>query len=252
MTTVFEAVQALCLSMPETTTKSSHGFPIFLVREKQFATYSLNHHGDGKAALLLNASPETQTMLVESAPNIFFKPPYIGPKGWIGVELNKGLKWSRVCDLTHQAYVRTAPDALGRDVKKPGTPAPTVPLTEADIDPLKSSSNQALLKKISKICMALPETVLDQQFGNPAFRAGKKAYCLLCHGEHGPYLQFWVGRDAQAEYMDKRFSIPPYVGHNGWLNLDLTVKPNWAEIEALIETSYRHFALKRMLKALDE
>lgn len=254
MTTVFEAVQQLCLTLPETSEALSHGFPVFRVRNTQFATYSLNHHGDGKVALLLNASPETQSMLVESAPNIFYKPPYIGPKGWIGVELNQGLKWQRVIALTLQAYQRTAPPALARKSIGPGTPAPTVEMRPEDIDPLKSKANQAILRQLRTICLPLPEVVEDQQFGNPAFRAGKKAFCLLVNHQHdqpGIHLQIWVGRDAQAGFTDARFKVPAFSGHNGWLEIDLNQNLDWAEIEILVKTSYRNFALQRMLKVLD-
>lgn len=251
MTSVYAAVQSACLAFEETEEKISHGFPIFTVRGKQFATYSVNHHGDGKVALLLNASVESQTMLVDSAPNIFFKPPYIGHKGWVGVELNKGLKWPRVLQLTYEAYVRTAPATLAREAAIPSNPAPTQKLKPEDIDPLKSTANQKLVKKIEEICLKLPEVELDSQFGNPAFRAGKKNFCVIGHGERGTYLQFWVGRDAQPNFTDKKYWIPAHVGHNGWLNLSLE-KPDWQEIIQLLETSYRHFALKRMIKALDE
>ncbi|SVC37992.1 uncharacterized protein METZ01_LOCUS290846, partial [marine metagenome] len=54
MTTIYEAVQALCLSFPETEELTSHGFPNFKAAGKIFATYSANHHGDSKDALLLN------------------------------------------------------------------------------------------------------------------------------------------------------------------------------------------------------
>lgn len=252
MTSVYNAVQAGCLAFPETEEKVSHGFPIFTVQGKQFATYSLNHHGDGKVALLLNASVESQSMLIESAPTIFFRPPYIGHKGWVGVELNQGLKWPRVLQLAYEAYVRTAPSKLAKVAKIPDTPAPTQKLEPEDIDPLKSQSNQKLIKRISDICLALPEVELDSQFGNPSFRAGKKNFCVVTNSERGPYLQFWVGRDAQPGFTDAKYWIPAYVGHNGWLNMELTGKVDWIEVAALLETSYRHFALKRMLKSLDQ
>ncbi|MFT7139242.1 MAG: hypothetical protein ACJAYE_000775 [Candidatus Azotimanducaceae bacterium] len=252
MTTVFEAVQKLCLALPETGETVSHGFPVFTVRHKQFATYSLNHHGDSRVALLLNASIETQSMLTESAPDIFFKPPYIGAKGWIGVELNRGLKWQRVIALTLQAYQRTAPPSLARTSIDPNTPAPTVAMQPEDIDPLKSKANQAILQRLRTICLPLPEVVEDQQFGNPAFRAGKKAFCSLAHNQHGCHLQIWVGRDAQPGFTDTRFNVPAYSGHNGWLDVNLSQKQDWLEIAALVNASYRNFALKRMLKRLDD
>ena len=82
MTTTYDVVKQICLGLPETEEIISHGFPHYKVRNKGFATYSVNHHGDGKVALLLNAAPESQQMLVESAPKHFFVPPYIGPRGW--------------------------------------------------------------------------------------------------------------------------------------------------------------------------
>ncbi len=51
---------------------------------------------------------------------------------------------------------------------------------------------------------------------------------------------------------DDRYDISPYTGHNGWIDLDVEDHEDWQEIELLLLESYRHFALKRMLKALDE
>jgi hypothetical protein len=102
-----ESIRKICLSFPETQAKLSHGSLTYFARGKSFAIFSLNHHGDGKVALLLNTSREMQQMLVGSAPDIFFVPPYIGPKGWVGVELNKGLAWKRVLKLSYEAYCRT-------------------------------------------------------------------------------------------------------------------------------------------------
>ena len=96
MTTIYEAVQALCLSFPETEELVSHGFPRFKVAGKIFATYSVNHHGDNKVSLLLNLGKDMQQILVKSAPKHFYVPPYTGSKGWVGVELNKGISWERI------------------------------------------------------------------------------------------------------------------------------------------------------------
>jgi len=62
---------------------------------------------------------------------------------------------------------------------------------------------------------------------------------------------FWVGADRQNLLTaDARFQIPPYIGHNGWISLDVSRHGDRNEIEALARQSYRHFALKRMLKQL--
>ena len=121
-----------------------------------------------------------------------------------------------------------------------------------DINPLKSASNQLILNKLRSICVNLPEVSESKQFGNPAFKAGKKSFCTLSARREKIQLQVWVGPDRQLSLtsFDERFEIPAYVGHNGWINLDLTLKQSWEEIQDLLLISYEHFALKRMLKIL--
>jgi len=253
MISINEAVKKICLSLPDTEEVSSHGFPTYKVNGKGFATFSLNHHGDELVALLLNIGRETQQMLVESAPDYFFIPPYTGPKGWVGINLNKDLAWTRVSQLTWNTYCRVAPAALARSTEPVVLQDKVAAMTPEEINPIRSANNQKLLKKLRKICLNLPETSEDLQFGNPNFRAGKKAFCNLSATSSRVTLQFWAGPDRQSSLtaFDERFKVPPYVGHRGWLNLDLTHQQNWPEIEQLILNSYRHFALQRMLKALD-
>jgi hypothetical protein len=254
MSSFTDVVNEVCLGLPETETATSHGFPVFRVRGKQFATYSVNHHGDGKVSLLLNASRETQQMLVSSAPVHFFVPPYIGTRGWVGVELNKGLSWDRISQLTHEAYCRTAPTTLARDSEPVKVKPPTEKLRPEDIDPLQSAANQKIIKQLRDRCLKLPEVIEDKQFGNPSFKAGKKSFCGISAYEGVTKLQIWVGVDRQVALtsFDDRFEVPQYMGHHGWINLNLMEKQNWQEIQDLLEISYRHFALKRMLKVLDE
>ncbi len=156
--------------------------------------------------------------------------------------------------LTWEAYIRVAPAALANSVAPVTVKPPTTKMALKDINPLKSNKNQGILNKLRSLCFNLPEVIEDKQFGHPAFKAGKKSFCTLSHREGKTRLQIWVGADRQAALtsFDKRFEIPAYVGHNGWINLDLTIKQNWTEIEELLLISYEHFALKRMLKALQE
>ena len=254
MTTYYDVVQQLCLGLPETEEITSHGFPNFKVAGKVFATYSVNHHGDGKVALQLNLGKDMQQMLIESAPKHFFVPPYSGPKGWVGIELNRGIAWDRVSQLACDAYHRTAPAALAGTASPVDVEAPTVPMRPEDIDPYRSSANQRLLKKLRQICLALPEVTEATQFGSPCFKAGKKTFCNLHRWEDQTELQAWVGADRQPALIsfDERYRIPAYIGHNGWISFSLAGKPSWQEVEALVLDSYRHFALKRMLKALEQ
>jgi predicted DNA-binding protein (MmcQ/YjbR family) len=119
---------------------------------------------------------------------------------------------------------------------------------------MQSKRALAVLKELRAICLSLPETTEDKQFGNPVWRAGKKvfaqAYCY--RADRKLQLAFWVGVDQQALLIrDDSFSIPAYLGHNGWIAVDVTKDANWREIRSLVLFSYRHFAIGRMLRALD-
>ena len=91
-----QAVREVCLWFPEAEEFLSHGSPNFRVRGKTFAAYTVNHHGDGRVALWLNAPRGAQEMHVSAEPRHFFVPPYVGPRGWLGVHLDKGLSWKRI------------------------------------------------------------------------------------------------------------------------------------------------------------
>lgn len=73
--------------LPETMEKLSHGEPTFFVRKKVFAMFSNNHHNDGHVAVLVPAAIGIQEMLVRSAPKKFYRPAYVGVRGWVGIEL---------------------------------------------------------------------------------------------------------------------------------------------------------------------
>ena len=97
-----ERVRTICLSIPGTVEKLSHGEPTFFTPKRVFAMFANNHHGDGRIALWLPAAPGVQTALVGEAPEIYFRPPYVGPAGWVGVEL------ARVDDEQLGALIREA------------------------------------------------------------------------------------------------------------------------------------------------
>ncbi|MEO8434460.1 MAG: MmcQ/YjbR family DNA-binding protein [Pyrinomonadaceae bacterium] len=84
-----ERVRRICLSLPETTEKLSHGEPTFFVRKKVFAMCSINHHDDGHVAVTAPAAIGIQEALIKEAPKKFYKPPYVGVRGWIGIELDQ-------------------------------------------------------------------------------------------------------------------------------------------------------------------
>jgi len=106
-------IRKLCLTLPETSERPSHGAPTFFVREKKsFLTVWHNHHNDGRFALLCAAPPGLQAMLVEADPHRFFVPPYFGHRGWIGLHLDRELDWGEVAGIVEDAYAEVAPPKL--------------------------------------------------------------------------------------------------------------------------------------------
>ena len=82
-------VRRICLSIPGTTEKISHGSPTFFTPQRVFAMFADNHHGDGHVAVWVPDGPDVQGTLVAEEPNTYFRPPYVGPAGWVGVELSR-------------------------------------------------------------------------------------------------------------------------------------------------------------------
>lgn len=248
-----QAVREVCLSLPETNEVTSHGSPDFRVAGKTFATYMVNHHGDGHLALWLRMPAGSQEYYTQNDPEHFYVPPYVGPKGWLGVDLDKGLSWNTIAELVQTAYAEVAPKALALDLPPPlQIDPPTETIDPEEFDPFVAPKAREHLLIIENICLALPETTRAYQFGSPCFRAGKKNFCTLHFRAKRLRLSVWAGVENQdIASFDERYSVPPYTGHNGWLDLDIHEVLIDQECQALIEASYRHFALKRMLKALD-
>lgn len=95
-------VRQLCLALPETSERQSHGEPTFFVHKKVFVMFADNHHGDGHVAVWLPVPPGLQPSLIEQSPETYFRPPYVGHRGWVGVEL------ARISDEDLQYHIQTA------------------------------------------------------------------------------------------------------------------------------------------------
>jgi hypothetical protein len=106
-----ERVRRVCMALPETVEKISHGEPTFFVRKKVFAMCSNNHHNDGRVAVVLPAAIGLQAALIEASPRKFYKPPYVGVRGWIGVELNR-VDDEELAFHIHEAWRLIAPEKL--------------------------------------------------------------------------------------------------------------------------------------------
>jgi hypothetical protein len=110
---VLERIREICLALPETSERLSHGAPTFFVRGKRsFLMVLTNHHGDGRFAIWCAAPDGVQQMLTEADPEKFFVPPYVGHRGWLGVRLDRGLDWNELAGIAEDAYVEVAPATL--------------------------------------------------------------------------------------------------------------------------------------------
>jgi YjbR len=250
--TIRDALRELCLAFPEVEEFESHGSPNYRARKgRVFAVWALNHHGDGHVGLWLNTPALEQSRLLASSRQLF-KPPYVGPSGWIGIELNRGVAWKRVCELVHLAYVNSSPAKLAaRTPRAPVIPAPTVKMKPVDIDRLLAPKAQKLIAQLRKVCGVLPETVEGRQMGSVVWRAGKRSFFMLHDYGKGLTAQFWVGIERQGPLeMDPRFAIPKYLGHQGWMTLDAR-RASAQELRDLAIDSYRHFASRRALKLIE-
>ena len=110
-------VRKICLALPQTTERLSHGAPTFFVRDKKsFVTYVDDHHGDGRLALWCAAPPGMQRGLVRANPEQLFVPPYVGFRGWIGVRLDRDPDWDDIERVIREAYVAIAPKTRAAQV----------------------------------------------------------------------------------------------------------------------------------------
>ena len=247
------AVREICLGLAEAEERRGHGMPDFKVAGKTFASMAVNHHGDGRIALWTHAPPGAQQFHVESQPKFYFVPPYVGPKGWLGVHLDRGNDWLAIATRVQEAYRHVAPARLTAQLAEPAAiEPPTETIDPEEFDPLSAPSAQRKLERIRSMCSQLPEVTEATQFGTPAFKAGKKTFLVAYRQRRRMNLEFWVGAELQATLSDDpRFLIPRYIGHRGWIDLDIEDHVDWEEVWQLALGSYRHFALKRMLRALD-
>ena len=111
MTDALSRLRALCLELPEATEKLSHGEPTWFVR-KVFVMFADRHHDD-RVAFWCPAAPGVQEALVATDPGRFFRPPYVGVRGWIGVYLDvPEVDWDEVAELVVDAYRMVAPKRL--------------------------------------------------------------------------------------------------------------------------------------------
>jgi hypothetical protein len=119
-----ERIRAVCLPLPGVTERLSHGAPTWFVRgKKSFVTlWAHGHHDNDFPHLWCAGPPGAQGELVASGPDRFFRPPYVGGRGWIGVRLDGDVDWTEIAELCQDAYRAIAPAYLVAELD--GQPPP--------------------------------------------------------------------------------------------------------------------------------
>jgi hypothetical protein len=119
-------IRELCLALPETSERPSHGAPTFFVRGKRaFVMVLTDHHGDGRFALWCAAPAGAQRLLVEADPETYFVPPYVGHRGWLGVRLDRGLDAEELAGTVEDAFAEVAPAKLVDAARAAGGATPS-------------------------------------------------------------------------------------------------------------------------------
>jgi hypothetical protein len=107
--TPLDRLRAICLALPDTTEKIAWGEPTWRVRGKLFAQLDDHHHGADHLAVWLPAPLGEQEAMIFTNPVRFFRPPYVGGRGWVGVRIDRRPNWTVVAKLVKQAYGMVAP-----------------------------------------------------------------------------------------------------------------------------------------------
>ena len=105
-------LRRLCLALPETTERLSHGEPTWFVRDRTTFVMFADHHHDDRVACWLAAPVGAQAALIAEDAASYFRPPYVGGRGWVGVWLDRTVDWDALNDLVVDAYRTVAPKRL--------------------------------------------------------------------------------------------------------------------------------------------
>lgn len=109
---VLSKLRATCLAMPEATERISHGEPAWFVRDKKLFVMFADEHHDDRVAFWCAAPPGVQEMMIAAQPEAYFRPPYVGPRGWLGVYLDRPVDWDEIAELVKDAFRTVAPATL--------------------------------------------------------------------------------------------------------------------------------------------
>jgi predicted DNA-binding protein (MmcQ/YjbR family) len=113
-----ERVRKICMAFPEANERDSHGEPTwFAGKGKVFAMIDGHHHDSPHLSVWLPQPFDAQEALIDGDPARFFKPPYVGVKGWVGIVLDTKPDWGVVAGLVRESYLRVASAKLRKQLE---------------------------------------------------------------------------------------------------------------------------------------
>ena len=101
---ILARVRQICLALPDTSEKLSHGEAAFFHKKRSFLNTDTYHHGSEHYSVWVAAPLGAQDTLVRSDPKHFFVPPYVGYRGWVGVTLDNAPDWEEVERIVRDGY----------------------------------------------------------------------------------------------------------------------------------------------------
>jgi hypothetical protein len=247
----YERVREVALGFPAAEEKISHGAPSFHVRGKMFLTFVDDHHGDGRIAVWCKATPDEQRRLVASHAARFFVPPYVGPKGWVGVRVDgPETDWIELAILVEEGWRSVAPPRIARG--EGVSPGKLLPAAPARITTDERVARRAL-ERLTAICLSLPEAECERESRHATYRVRKKVFAYFLDNHHGDgIVAACVKGDKRANLAlikadPKHFFLPAYIGPRGYVGVRLDVgRVDWQGVAERVEASYRSVAPKSL------
>jgi hypothetical protein len=237
-----DRVRDVCFAFAGAEEKTSHGAPWFHVRGKMFLAFTDDHHGDGRTAVWCKATKEDQRRLVAAEPALYFVPPYVGVKGWVGVRLD-GPKpdYIALAILVEEAWLSVAPrkyvenpGALPVVKRKPSAPLPKT-------DPKLASAVRA---RVQALALQLPGATCEEAPRAATFRVKKKPFAYVLDNYHhdgkvSVCVRVPLAELARAVKRDPaRYYSPQYFGPKGWLGIRAGKSMDWEDVATRLCASY--------------
>lgn len=247
----YEQVRAICLGFPAAEEKLSHGAPSFHVRGKMFLNFVDDHHGDGRIAVWCKCTLDEQKRLVASKPSRFFVPPYVGVKGWLGVNVDEAnADFIELAILVEEGWRSVAPPKVLRgEVEPPRASPPPTPRVQTDAKVAREA-----LDRLTAIVAGLPGAEVERESRHATFRVKKKVFAYFLDNHHGDGIVGVCVRGkprANAALLKadpKRHFMPAYIGPRGYLGVRLDVpRVDWKDVAERLRESYRGVAPKALL-----